>query len=43
MTMELNVLNLQKEPMRFDDVDHPTLNWVGDFSLSEREFYMMRS
>ena len=29
-TIKLNVFNLQKQPMGFNDVDHHTLNWVGD-------------
>jgi len=43
MTMELNVFNLQKQPMGFDDVEHHILNWVGDFSLGEQSFIMKRS
>jgi len=27
MTMELNMFNVQKQPMGFDDIDHQTLNW----------------
>ena len=38
VTMKLNVFNLQTQPMEFDDLEHPTLNWVGDFSLKEVEF-----
>ena len=29
MTMELNVFNVQKQPMAFDDVDHQSLNFGG--------------
>ena len=35
MMMELNLFNLQKQPMDFDDVEHLTLNWVGDFFWGE--------
>jgi len=38
MTIELNVFNLQNQPMGFNDVEHPTLNWVCSFSLKEVEF-----
>ena len=31
MTIELNVFNLKKQLMGFDDVEQPTLNWTGDF------------
>jgi len=38
MTIELNVFNQQKQPMRFDDVKLSTLNWITDFSLEQVEF-----
>ena len=38
MTMELNVFNLYKQPMGFINVEHPTLNCVGDFLFGEVEF-----
>ena len=38
MTMELKVFNLQKQPMEFDNIKHPTLNLVGDFLLVGVEF-----
>ena len=37
-TMELNAFNRKKQPMGFDDVEHPTFNLVGDFSLGGVEF-----
>jgi len=33
MTMELKVFNIQKQLMSFDDVDHQSLNWVGNVTL----------
>jgi len=38
ITMELNVFNLKKQPMGFYYIEHPTLNWVGDFLLGGVEF-----
>ena len=38
MTMEVNVLNLQKQPMGFDDTKHSTLHWVEDLACEELEF-----
>ena len=33
MTMELNVFNIQKQPMSFNNVDHQSFNWVSDLCL----------
>jgi len=30
MTVELNIFNLQRQPLGFDDVETSTLNWVED-------------
>jgi len=38
MTMEVNVFNLQKQPMGFDDIEHSTLHWVEDLACEELEF-----
>ena len=32
------MLNLQKQPIGFDDAEHSTLNWIGNFSLKNMEF-----
>jgi len=32
MTMEVNVFNLLKQPMGFDDIEHSTLHWVEDLA-----------
>jgi len=37
MTMKLNVFNIQKQLMDFDDVEHQSLNWVGDFAFGKVE------
>ena len=31
----INVFNVQKQPMGFDDIDHQSLNWVSDLALGE--------
>ena len=31
MTLELNIVNLQRQPSYFDDIKTSTLNWVEDF------------
>jgi len=28
MTMEVNVFNIQKQPMEFDDIEYSTAHWV---------------
>jgi len=33
----LNVFNVQKQLMNFDDVDHKPLNWISDLALREVE------
>jgi len=38
MTMEVNVFNLQKQPMGFDDIEHSTLYLVEDLACEELEF-----
>ena len=30
MTVELNILNIQRQPSGFDDMEFSTLNWLGD-------------
>ena len=37
ISMELNVVNVQKQPMGFDDINHQSLNWVSDFAFGEVE------
>ena len=31
----INVFNVQKQPMGFDDIDHQSLNWVSGLVLGE--------
>jgi len=35
MTLELNIFNLQRQPLRFDDIETTTLNWVEDFIFDD--------
>jgi len=37
MTVELNVFNLERQPIGFDNMEFSTLNWVGD-SVIHDEF-----
>jgi len=38
MIVDLNIFNLLRQLDGFSDVDHSTLNWVGNFSYDELEF-----
>jgi len=38
MAMEVNVFNLQKQPMGFDDMEYSTLHWVEDLACEELKF-----
>jgi len=39
MTMKLNMFNLQKQPIYFDDMEASILIWVRDFWVEEIDFH----